>query len=291
MAIESQTPNVSISDLSNRTRVLAANYYTSSDVLTAEKEQLFFKHWQYACHAAELAEPGSYRTLSIFDQSIILLRTQNGEIKAYYNVCPHRGHILLEGGGQKRAITCPYHAWTFALDGRLLSARGTKGSNICEEIALFEIRVEQLLDFIFINLDPKAKPLADVAPGLAQQVLQAVPDVINYRPVKQDEEAIGFGYLCESNWKVMVDNYLECYHCESAHKSFNDMMDIPNSRFELYPNYTFQVAPTAYKPDNAAFPLNLEHDVTVGHFWYLFPNTVFGQFPGVPGFYISRFEP
>ena len=286
-------PTLQHEQLSGRTRTLAAMYYTSDDILAEEKKHLFFKSWLYACHADELDKPGAYRTLSIFDQNIFLVRTKEGIIKGFYNVCPHRGHTLLEGQGQKRGITCPYHAWTYSLDGQLIGARGVRSTSGVNksQICLFSVRVDQILDFVFINLDPNAQPLDEFAPGLAEQVINACPDILSYRLARNDGEELGHTYLCEANWKVMIDNYLECYHCESAHRTFSDMMDIPGSRFTLHQNYTFQVAPTAMKAENQAFPLNLEHDVTVGHFWFLFPNTVFGQFPGVPGFYISRFDP
>ena len=105
-------------------RTLAASYYTSDEVLTQEKRNLFFKTWQFVCHASELAEAGSYKTMTIFDQNIMLVRTQEGDLRGYFNVCPHRGHMLVEGSGQKRAFTCPYHAWTFGLKGDLLGVCG-----------------------------------------------------------------------------------------------------------------------------------------------------------------------
>lgn len=286
-------PTIQYDELSSRTRTLAAKYYISDDILAAEKKRLFFKNWLFACHASELDEVGAYRTLSIFDQNLFLVRTKEGEIKGFYNVCPHRGHMLLEGQGQKRGITCPYHAWTYSLDGQLIGARGLKSASGVNksDICLSSVRVDQVLDLIFVNLDPNAPPLNEFAPGLSEQLLSACPDILSYRPAHNNNEELGHTYLCEANWKVMIDNYLECYHCENAHRTFSDMMDIPSSRFTLHQNYTFQVAPTAMKAENQAFPLNLEHDVTVGHFWFLFPNTVFGQFPGVPGFYISRFDP
>ena len=276
-----------------RARILAADYYISSEILKKEKKELFFKTWQYACHAKELSKPGHFTTVSLFDQNIFLIRISEDEIKAYYNVCPHRGHVLLEGKGHRRIITCPYHSWAYTPDGKLIGARGIDSAPTVEKsnICLFSVKVDQILDFLFINLDPEAVPLNEFAPGLAEQILQACPDILSYQPTNDVNEGFHNDYQCESNWKVMIDNYLECYHCETAHRSFKDMMDIPLSKFNIHENYTFQVAPSAMKPDNKAFPLNLEHDVTTGHFWFLFPNTTLGQFPGVPGFYISRFDP
>ena len=86
---------------------LPAYYYTDPAVLEIEKRELFFRSWQYACHASDLAEPGSYATMSIFDQNIALVRGQDGEIRAFYNVCVHRGHQLIDGSGKTGRLVCP----------------------------------------------------------------------------------------------------------------------------------------------------------------------------------------
>jgi phenylpropionate dioxygenase-like ring-hydroxylating dioxygenase large terminal subunit len=109
--------------------------------------------------------------------------------------------------------------------------------------------------------------------------------------VVRDGAELGHSYQCRSNWKVMIDNYLECYHCQMAHPDFDEMMEISDSRFSLFPSFTYQHAPTKKKADNRAFPLDLEHDVLEGEFWWLFPNITLGRFPGVQNFYISRFDP
>ncbi len=253
----------------------------------------FYRTWLYAAHAGELEAPESYLTFSIFDQELFLVRGHDDEVRCFYNVCPHRGHVLVEGAGRKRQIVCPYHAWTYALDGRLRGARGVSGETGVDKqgICLSQVRVDRILDFIFVNLDSEAQPLHEFAPGLADQILECCPDVRSYRPANDKAKGFDTTYVCNANWKAMLDNYLECYHCENAHPTFRDMMDIPASAFTLHQNFTHQVAPTGMKAENDAFPLNLEHDVTVGQFWFLFPNTTLGQFPGVPGFYISRFDP
>lgn len=276
---------------SDRQRTPNATYYISDDVLGAERETIFFNSWQFAGHISQVASPGDFVTTSIFDQNILIVRGQDNEIRAFYNVCPHRGHQLVEGEGNKRVITCPYHAWTFGLEGNLRGLK--KGANTATpdraEVCLSSIRVDQLAGFLFVNLNPDAPTLAEFAPGLEEQILTTCPELPDL--VLEEGAALGHTYECGANWKVLLDNYLECHHCGPAHDSFNDMMDIANSKFELFENYTYQIAPTAQKTESKAFPLDLEHDVTVGHFWFLFPNTVFGQFPGTRGFYISRFDP
>lgn len=275
-----------------RTRTLDASYYTKDDVLEREKSELFFKSWQFVCHESILSNAGQFATFSLFGQDFFLIKSTDESLKAYFNVCPHRGHQLLKGQGKKSRISCPYHAWTFTLDGKLMGARGVKENPLIEksDICLFEIKVDTLLGFVFVNFDLDAEPLNTFYPGLAEQVLAVCPD-IHKMVLMGDSEDFGHTYKCKSNWKVMLDNYLECYHCQMAHPEFNDMMDITESSFSIHPNFTHQIAPTAMKAETKAFPLNLEHDVLVGNFWYMFPNTTLGQFPGARGFYISRFDP
>lgn len=272
------------------TRTLPAYYYTDPAVLEIERDDLFFRQWHYACHAGRLERPGDFVTGTLFDQDFFLVRGQDNEIRAFYNVCAHRGHRLLDGSGCKNRITCPYHAWTYALDGRLMGLRSS-GEGQCfsrSDISLSGIKVDRILDFIFINLAPDAPPLAAFAPGLAESISARVPDLENYR---SSENADYFGGAYECNWKVVIDNFLECYHCETAHSSFSDLMDIKQSRFSLHGTYSYQYIPTAGKADNAAFPLDLAEDDLDGHFWFLFPNTFFSVFPGVRNFAVSRSEP
>lgn len=272
------------------TRTLPAYYYTDPAVLEIERDELFFRQWHYVCHAGRLVQPGDYVTGTLFDQDYFLVRGQDGEIRAFYNVCAHRGHRLLDGSGCRNRISCPYHAWTYALDGRLMGLRssGEDQRFSRSDIRLSGIRVDRILDFIFINLDPDATPLDEFAPGLAESIASKVPDLATYLP---SDNADYFGGTYDCNWKVVIDNFLECYHCETAHDSFSDLMDIKNSRFTLHGTYSHQYIPTAGKADNAAFPLDLAEDDLDGHFWFLFPNTFFSVFPGVKNFAVSRSEP
>jgi len=271
-------------------RALAAHYYTDAEAWRADRA-LILNTWQLVGHDAQMPAPGDFITADLFDQSFFVIRDDDGGLRAYANVCPHRGHQLVKGCGNKSRISCPYHAWTFARDGRLIGLQRTPSSvtPTRADVRLFDVPVATLAGFVLINPSGKAPPLATFAPGLAQQIDAACPDLARY--VIEDGPALGHSYDCAANWKVLIDNYLECHHCGVAHASFDDMMDIKASRFELWPHFTRQIAPTAGKSETAAFALNLAHDVTVGHFWWLFPNTVLGQFPGVPGFYASRFDP
>ena len=277
-------------DPDGRIDTLAAHYYIDPKVMEAEIRDLLYNNWQFVCHVTEVAEPGDFYAFSLQGQEYFLVRTPEGVLKGFHNVCPHRGHRLVDGHGNKSRITCPYHAWTFGLDGNLRGARGIDRKSNPERYRLIPIRVDQIVGMVFVSANLDIEPLADFAPGLAAQMLRACPNLPEY-VVNNEGHQFGHTYICNANWKVMLDNYLECYHCQMAHPEFNEMMAIGDSKFSLFKNFTYQNAPTKMKAENKAFPLNLEHDVLVGEFWWMFPNIVFGQFPGTQNFYVSRFDP
>lgn len=278
-----------ISDIATD-RTLTAYYYTDQKVLDLEKRHLFFRTWQFACHISELAEPGQFTTCSIFDQDVVLVHGRDDEIRGFYNVCLHRGHQLVEGRGAVNRIVCPYHAWTYELDGQLIGVRRGKSTTRVarSDHCLTSVRVDRILDFVFINLDPDAKPLAEYAPGLAEAIEAAVPDLRSFQPTST-WRMFDDPFAC--NWKALVDNYLECYHCETAHPTFCDMFDCTEIAHEFHRNWMIQHLPTAGKSDTAAYKINLEEHYLDGNFWFLFPNTLIGQLPGEPSLNISRVLP
>lgn len=224
------------------------------------------------------------------DQRIVVIRGQDDEIRAFYNVCPHRGHQLVEGAGKKKIITCPYHAWSYDLTGRLVSARGSAdkreftGGDIC----LSSVRVDRMLDFFFVNADSNAAPIADYAKGLENSIRTILPDLGSYK-LRDDAGYFGGDYEC--NWKIALDNFLECYHCEVAHKSFCSMMDVTRSTFSFHGNYIYQFVPSGGKETSAAYDIDLKEDAIDGLFWFLFPNIIFSIFPGTKNFSVSWLDP
>lgn len=278
-------------DPQGREDTLAAHYYVDQKVMETEIRDLLYNSWQFVCHDSEVAEPGDYYAFPLQGQEYFLVRTETGDLRGFHNVCPHRGHRLVDGKGSKSRITCPYHAWTFTLDGTLRGAHGVnRKSTGAERRKLIPVRVDQIVGLVFINANTDAESLAEFVPGLETQILRACPELTDYA-VSEGSDEFGHTYVCDANWKVMLDNYLECYHCQMAHPEFNEMMCIGDSKFSLFKNYTYQNAPTKGKAENKAFPLDLDHDVLVGEFWWMFPNIAFGRFPGVQNFYVSRFDP
>jgi len=140
-------------------RSLEARYYTDPAVYQQELNGILSHSWQYAAHESELKNIGDFVTFSIAEESLFCVRTASDKIQAFYNVCQHRAHQLLEGNGQTNLIVCPYHAWSYELTGELRngpnlsSVEGFDKRDIC----LTEIRLENFNGFLFANLDPNCK--------------------------------------------------------------------------------------------------------------------------------------
>ena len=145
---------------------LPSRLYLDESIYAQEKQKIFYCNWHYAGHLSQLNKPGDYLTATIADESIFIVRGQDDTLRGFYNVCRHRAHQLLEGSGNTRNIVCPYHAWSYALDGELRHARisekvpGFDKSEFC----LQPVRVDTLCDLVFFNLDPDAESLDSQAP-------------------------------------------------------------------------------------------------------------------------------
>lgn len=259
-----------------RSYTLPARFYHDAEIYELEKDAIFSRNWWYAGHKSQLAEKGSYFTARIHDQSIFVGRGEGGELKAFYNVCQHRGHELLQGTGRTNVIVCPYHAWGYDFDGNLRAARNSEnmtGFNKCD-FSLKPVRVEELCGLIFINLDNDAVPLNEQAAGLEDEIRRYAPNVDDVVFAQRDT------FNVKSNWKVMVDNFLECYHCHVAHKDFVDLVDMDSYSTTVSGIYSSQLAGAAKSTDNSAFTFE-KGDVDFGYAgWFLWPNLTIWVYPG-----------
>lgn len=199
-------------------RPLPRSWYTDPAVFARELETVFGRAWLPACHRSELAAPGSYVTRRIGGQEIALVHGRDGVLRAFHNTCQHRGHRLLDGSGTLKAtITCPYHAWAYGLDGTLRAVPHA------DRIAGFDrsafglraVAVSELAGFVLVNLDAGAGPHEGFA-GLEALLLADFPRLPEMRPVRRREATL------KANWKLVIENYLECYHCDTAHPSFGN---------------------------------------------------------------------
>lgn len=207
-------------------RALHPNYYTNTAVFNAEVEKIFYKNWLYVGHQSQVANNGDFFTLTLVDQNLVIMRGQDGELRGFYNVCPHRAHELFEDErGNKRAIVCPYHAWSFETDGQLRSARGSEQVEGFDQTAvcLSQFQVETFCGFIFVNLDPDAPSMAETYPHVEAGIREMAPDI----------EQLVYTYHhskhLNANWKIAVENYNECYHCPGVHQTFSSGVVDPKS--------------------------------------------------------------
>jgi glycine betaine catabolism A len=205
---------------------LPSSWYRSERVFAVEKERIFCREWLCVGREEELVEPGAFRLLDILGESIILVRNRQSQLRAFYNVCRHRGtrlcrepaaagakdHPQLPGGIVAGRITCPYHQWTYDLDGRLIAAPylGTQPQFDKSLFSLYPAGVESWGGFVFLNLTPSgAVPL--------QRQIAGIPQRLERYPLKELRIGHTIRYEVAANWKVLCENYNECYHCAGVH--------------------------------------------------------------------------
>ncbi|MFT5399242.1 MAG: phenylpropionate dioxygenase-like ring-hydroxylating dioxygenase large terminal subunit [Gammaproteobacteria bacterium] len=208
-------------------------------------------------------------------------------MNAYYNVCQHRGHELLTGSGKVRTITCPYHAWSYGFDGELKAARNSQnmvGFDKCE-YSLKAVRVEVFCGMLFVNLDPTAASLSEQTGELESEIRKFCPRLDEVVFAQRDD------YRVKSNWKVLVDNFLECYHCQPAHKDFVNLVDMDSYRTTVNGIYSSQISDAVAATDNSAFQFE-KGEVDFGYAgWFLWPNLTIWVYPGEPNISVLQIIP
>jgi phenylpropionate dioxygenase-like ring-hydroxylating dioxygenase large terminal subunit len=191
-------------------------FYRSEVVYRTELDNLFFRSWLYAGHVSQVPNAGDYFLYTIAEESVIVVRGEDGAIRALINSCRHRGSRVCEvAQGNRKAFTCPYHGWVYGADGALRAARHMEGVEGFrrEDLGLKQARVAVRFGLIFINFDPDAY---DFDASLAQVDAQLRPYHLETAKIAHRET-----YPVDANWKVALGNYLECYHCETAHRAYS----------------------------------------------------------------------
>ena len=273
----------------NISKTLSSRYYLDQDIYEQEKLKILYCTWQYAGHTSQVADIGDYLTLKIGDENLFIIRTDDGELKGFFNVCRHRAHKLLEDKGTVKSITCPYHAWNYSIDGGLRHAKNADKMKDFDnaDYCLKGFQVTYLCDFIFVNLDHSAAPLNQSADGFVKDLRQRVPFLDRLKPLPDDKERPS---VINANWKIVIDNYLECYHCTKAHPAFVNMIDMDHYQTEVYDIWSRQYAPKS-RPDNSAYSFDKSATIQDMCFWFLWPNTALGYVPGVEALFFSSIRP
>ncbi len=256
-------------------RTLPFAWYSDEEQLRRERARIFARSWQYAARSELVAAPGSFLTTDAGGVPILVTRDGEGELRAFLNVCRHRGAVLMDGCGSRATLQCSYHAWTYELDGALRAAprsdREPEFDNA--DWSLLPASVGTWGPFLFVNPDPGAPPLethlADLPTTLAEAI--DVDELVFHSRVE-------FG--ANANWKIVVENFLECYHCPTAHPGFSAEVDVHPDRYllEARPTYAAQFA-------------RAKQTGEAGQFHLLFPNTGINVFPGPANLSIGPIAP
>jgi len=211
-------------------KTLPREYYASAELFQTEIEQIFWRRWICIGRADEVAQPGDYVVRQVGAAGVLVLRDQDGAVHAFHNTCRHRGTRLCEApvGNVGERIICPYHAWTYALDGRLLGAPSTSGIEGFDksDYPLHAVHVAEWDGFLFMNLSARPEPFAAAfAPLLTKFRRFHLPDLVTARRIEYDVEA---------NWKLLFQNYSECYHCSPVHPALVKLSPATSGENDLF---------------------------------------------------------
>jgi Rieske 2Fe-2S family protein len=209
---------------------LAGHYYASDGIFDTELERIFYEQWICVGHGGQVADAGDCIVVKVGGESLLVLRDREGELRAFYNVCRHRGTVLRGQADERSAdcIHCPYHGWTYDLKGNLIRAP------LMEEVASFKkadyplhsVAIHMWEGFLFINLAMLPKPFVSVFGPLAGKFLRwQLSELRVARSVEYDVRA---------NWKLIIENYLECYHCPIIHPEFVRNIPYRSGRNDLF---------------------------------------------------------
>jgi phenylpropionate dioxygenase-like ring-hydroxylating dioxygenase large terminal subunit len=250
-------------------------WYSDEQTLRRERARVFARSWQYGGRADQVADRGSFLATDAGGVPILVVRDGSGELRAFLNVCRHRGSVLTDGCGKRETIQCHYHAWTYDLDGSLRAApRSDREPGFDKaDWSLLPASVGTWGPFLFVNPDPAAVTLAEH--------LGELPEILAR---DLDLDGLAFHSRVElgsnANWKIVVENFLECYHCATAHPGFSAEVDVHPDRYKLEAHPTFSAQFCAAKKTG-------KH----GQFHLIYPNTSLNVFPGPPNLSIGPITP
>jgi Rieske 2Fe-2S family protein len=214
--------------LATGAKSLAQRYFVSPEVFAEEQDRIFSKQWVLVGHQNQIAEPGDYFVAEVASESLIIVRDKGGEVQSFYNVCRHRGTRLREDrNGHLSAIQCPYHAWTYGLDGRLIGAPHMDDVPGFEkgDYSLHPVNLALWEGFIFVNLRRSPAPLEEWFAPLAGKFSHW--NLAKLRSAKRVE------YNVRANWKLIFENYSECYHCPGVHPTLSKLTPYDSAENDL----------------------------------------------------------
>ncbi|MEZ4586622.1 MAG: aromatic ring-hydroxylating dioxygenase subunit alpha [Gemmatimonadales bacterium] len=252
-----------------RAETVPSSWYTDPRHHLLDRDAIFARSWQCVGHVDQLPAAGSYFLATIAGDPVLVLRDQAGRVRAFFNVCRHRGGPLaIESAGCVKALTCKYHGWTYLLDGSLRGVPQFDRTELFDkkDYGLVPVPAAEWQGFLFLNLEaPDDPPLETVLAGIRERI-GAIP-IERMRLVRRVDYEVG------ANWKVYVDNFLEGYHIPHVHPELNRALDYTAYLTELAPWHALQHSPL--KADNV-------YTGTGGgeaFYYWVFPNTMLNVLP------------
>ena len=220
-----------------RAETIPSAWFVDRRFVALDREAVFARSWQYVGHERRVSGPGSWLVSEVAGEPVVVTRGEDGALRAFYNVCRHRGGPLALGDGCGRVLKCQYHGWTYRMDGRL---RGIPHWNLVElfdrdEYGLVPLRVEAWEGLVFVNLDPAAAPLSDSFAGIAERIAPIRLEDLAFRERVE--------YDVRANWKVYVENYLEGYHVPIVHPELVKLYDFSSYETEVTEHWSLQHSP------------------------------------------------
>jgi len=255
--------------------------YTEASILACERHALFGRMWLAAAREEDLPEPGSFVTLEVSGERIFIVRGEDARLRAFFNVCRHRGSRLIdeERGRLRGVIACPYHAWTYGLDGRFRRAPRSELQSQEDALGLVALPLALRDGFVYVALDRDAPPLA--------VQLADLPEFAPYR-LHMLKRARRMEYEVAANWKIVCENYSECYHCPLVHPQLNRIADLNAGGFET--GACYNGGPMQLRPGYTTLSMSgtgggkLLRDDGSGesglvHYYIVYPNLMLGLHP------------
>ncbi len=278
----------------SRSHAAHGRFYTDPAVHEFEQERVFAREWCYVAHRSQLPNRGDHLVVELAGRSVVVVADGDGH-RAFHNVCQHRGHQLVaESGHTPNVLVCPYHAWSYALDGRLRGAPHARDVPDFDRscVSLTPVGLDEIGGFLFVNLDPDARPLRDVAPGFEPRLRSMVGESEHLRLASESRFGI------EANWKVVTENFLEAYHVEfsgPAHQALGNIIDPSTYRFEI-DGRVIEYTAGGGAPEVLPYEVHGTDDFTSTagvpfHQIFLYPNMTFSVFPGTNMVFVFDMSP
>ena len=257
-----------------RATTIPSRWYLDPQFLEMERERVFGRTWQPVAFAKTVAEPGTFAAAEIAGEPVVVARAKDGVLRAFSNVCRHRASVIADGCGKSATLRCPYHGWTYALDGRLLACPEFEGVLDWEtsSVRLPEYHVETWGPYVFVNQDASAPPLAEVFGDIPEQVAKigCAVDRLEFSERRD--------YVIDCNWKVYIDNYLEGYHLPAAHPGLFRELDYAQYRVDTFRYYSSQHAPIRPPRAGQADRRYTSDGLNALYYW-IFPNFMLNVYP------------